>query len=155
MAPNHDCKDSDAEDKKRASRRRRVFKQGLAQADASASAVACLVRDLSEIGARLKFDTVALVPRTFILHIPVDGVQWTCERRWVRGRECGVLFTSEPRPSALAKQQIIRSIEAEGAPEAEAAPGSANDPVSAPQGPTAPKDPPQAGRRQTPFGRRQ
>lgn len=42
--------------------------------------VACIVRDLPVNGARLKFVSAPLVPETFILNIPVDGM-----RRFLHG----------------------------------------------------------------------
>lgn len=150
--PSEDCSNSDSEDQ-RAARRRRVLKQGFAQEDPRASAVGCVIRDLSETGARLKFEAMAIIPERFILHIPVDGIQFDCVRRWIRGQECGVAFTSEPSPSALAKQQVIAPIrqDADGAEPAVDTPPR-ND-ADAPREPSSQK-PGHPTSRRPGFGRR-
>ncbi|QBK30025.1 PilZ domain-containing protein [Roseitalea porphyridii] len=152
--PSDDFGDTDNEHK-RATRRQRVLKQGFAQENPQTSAIACVIRDLSDTGARLKFEAMAIIPERFILHIPVDGIQIDCARRWIRGQECGVAFTSEPSPTALAKHQVVTPIgpAADGGERAagdRAAPGSSTD---APREPT-PQRPHHHGPRRPGFGRR-
>jgi len=149
--PSDDFGDTDNEHK-RATRRQRVLKQGFAQENPQTSAIACVIRDLSETGARLKFEAMAIIPERFILHIPVDGIQIDCVRRWIRGQECGVAFTSGRSPTALAKHQVVTPIgpAADGGDQTvgdRATPASSTD---APREPT----PHRPGPRRPGFGRR-
>ncbi|WP_306120189.1 MULTISPECIES: PilZ domain-containing protein [unclassified Roseitalea] len=91
----------------RGARRQRVLKQGFVSFNEQFSAIDCTVRDLSETGARLAFDGLDVIPDRFTLHIPLDGIQVPCERRWTRGRLCGVAFTGPATPSNLIKRQKI------------------------------------------------
>jgi len=152
--PSDDFGDPDKQDQ-RAARRQRVLKQGLAQENPQTSAIGCVIRDLSETGARLKFEAMAAIPERFILHIPVDGIQIDCARRWIRGQECGVAFTSEPSPTALAKHQVVTPI----GPAADGGEQTASDRAAPGRSPDAPHEPgPQRPHRPGPrrrgFGRR-
>ena len=55
------------------------------------SVLSCVVRDLSEKGARLKIDTVIGVPDRFSLQI-MNGDIRPCHLIWQANRELGVVF---------------------------------------------------------------
>ena len=109
---------------KRGAPRRRTLKQGVAAFHDQYSDLECIVRDMSETGARLKFRDPSMVPERFILHVPMDGTQVSCERRWSKGMECGVIFVGPAEPSHLARRQHI----------AADAPAPATPPFTRPKG---------------------
>jgi hypothetical protein len=51
----------------------------------------CLVKDISEAGARLKVENVVVIPETFELRI-VDGRRFECTIRWRSQGFVGVEF---------------------------------------------------------------
>ena len=125
-----------------------MLKQGFVSFNEQFSAIDCTVRDLSETGARLAFDGLDVIPDRFTLHIPLDGIQVPCERRWTRGRLCGVAFTGPATPSNLIKRQKI-----DLAPPDLAAPGAA--PATTKDSQAAPEPGRERAPRPTvPFGRR-
>jgi PilZ domain-containing protein len=87
--------------------RSRVLKGAHAAFNHEFSVIPCTVRDLSETGAKVKFDEGWFVPDRFTLFIDVDGIKVDCERVWFRGRDCGVRFvgpivrTRNLRPQVL------------------------------------------------------
>jgi PilZ domain len=73
----------------------------------SASPVECIVRDLSEAGARLKFQYLPTTTHDVDIHIPVKGQKLRADVRWQEGDEIGIAFasatvsaTSQPSASA-------------------------------------------------------
>jgi len=63
--------------------------------DAGKSAVECIIRNLSDTGARLEvFGTVARIPQSFELMVPRHRPQ-ACRVAWRSLRELGVAF--QPR----------------------------------------------------------
>ncbi|MBL9034996.1 MAG: PilZ domain-containing protein [Rhodospirillaceae bacterium] len=56
--------------------------------------IPCRVRDISETGARLEFDTQQLLPHRFELKIR-DLPILQCELRWAKGTRAGVHFVEE------------------------------------------------------------
>ncbi|WP_421852805.1 PilZ domain-containing protein [Oricola sp.] len=100
---------TDEESEKRGSRRNRVLKEAFASFNEKFSAVPCVVRDISETGAKLRFMDMAVVPDRFTLVIPLDGIQVECERQWATSRDCGVRFTSAPEQSRLRRSQVVKA----------------------------------------------
>ncbi len=84
--------DGKAADRRRASRRRVlkgariIFRDGY-------SVINCIVRDQSEVGARLKVDTVVGIPDTFRLQI-MQAPPRDCRVVWKTGSEIGVEFVA-------------------------------------------------------------
>lgn len=56
--------------------------------------IPCRVRDISETGAKLEFDTQQLLPHRFELKIR-DLPILSCELRWAKGTRAGVHFVEE------------------------------------------------------------
>lgn len=56
--------------------------------------IPCRVRDISETGARLEFETQQLLPHRFELKIR-DLPILHCELRWAKGTRAGVQFVEE------------------------------------------------------------
>jgi len=96
---------------KRAARRQRVLKAAVAAFNMEFSTIPCVVRNLSETGARLEFNEGAAAPERFVLQIELDGFKVDCERVWQRGNICGVRFVSEKRPTRVYRSQVLNTSE--------------------------------------------
>ena len=75
--------------------RKRIFKAGIASYQNDSLTANCVVRDINEHGAKLRFEEGAFVPEKFALCIPVDGTKRDCEVKWRRNLDMGVVFVSE------------------------------------------------------------
>lgn len=53
---------------------------------------ACIVRDISAVGARLLLPEAGLMPETFTLTLDPGGDPWTCRVVWRSLGEIGVTF---------------------------------------------------------------
>ncbi len=80
-------------------RRRRVFLKGTILRGVKNSEIVCLLRDVSEFGARLKIGIDQHVPEEFLLALPHEGKAYRCKITWRKGPDIGVVFQgSEPIP---------------------------------------------------------
>jgi hypothetical protein len=71
---------SDAQNDKRRGPRQRVLKGGIVAFNDRRSTLPCIVRDISETGARLRMETMSvLAPDTFLLIIELDGIEAECQ----------------------------------------------------------------------------
>ncbi len=95
--------------------RKRTFLAAYAKVGEDRLPTACLVRDVSQTGARILLDATAEVPEVFDLHINGRDQLWRVETVWRRGAEIGVrLLTKRPcglpgtsrRPSAAATAAV-------------------------------------------------
>ena len=89
--------------------RRKSFLRGLVYFDNKHGALSCLVRDLSDKGARIIFSENVTVPETFDLHILQKNQTLRARVSWRRGDEIGLDFpakvaAAKPRASALVKR---------------------------------------------------
>lgn len=102
--------DEDGDYKERAPRPRSlkrgklVFQRGL-------RSVPCIVRNLSENGAKLEFEQAFLLPPEFVLQIDLEDFEVTCEKRWADGLRCGVEFISAKRRVGKLRSQVLRASE--------------------------------------------
>ena len=80
---------------RRQASRQRSFLRGLVYLGNSPSAVSCLVRDLSDTGARLTFATPIAAIDTIELHIPVKGQTLRGKVKWREAEEIGISFVSD------------------------------------------------------------
>jgi PilZ domain len=92
---------------RRSSRRRKVLKAAFITSFGGWLKVPCIVRDQSEDGVRLIFESGQLVPRKFTLHIEIDGMKVECERVWNTGTAYGVRFIGEKLPSKAVRRQYV------------------------------------------------
>ncbi|MET1414563.1 PilZ domain-containing protein [Roseibium sp. HPY-6] len=90
-------------------RRMRALKKGKLIFNRGLRSVPCIVRNLSETGAKLEFEQAYLLPHEFVLQIDLEDFEVTCERRWEDGLRCGVEFTSEKRSVGKLRAQILKS----------------------------------------------
>ena len=91
----------------RASLRRRVIKGGTIAFNRRQMTYPCMVKDLSEEGARLQIASPDPVPDTFELLVDLDGLEFECEVVWRSEKQVGVRFTSEPQAKAPKRIQVV------------------------------------------------
>ena len=87
--------------------RTRVLKGAQAAFNQQHSAVPCVVRDLSESGAKIEFDLGWIVPSHFTLFVSLDGFKVECEKVWHRGNLYGVRFIGPRLPTEQTRRQSI------------------------------------------------
>lgn len=95
----------------RVAHRQRVLKSARASFNDQFSAIPCVMRNVSETGARLQFEDMAIVPRVFTLFVDLDGYKVQCERVWQDGKSCGVRFVGEKIPTKVFRTQVLKSSE--------------------------------------------
>lgn len=88
-------------------RRFRVLKGAQAAFNQEHSAVPCIVRDLSENGAKIEFSLGWIVPSHFTLFVELDGFKVECEKVWHRGELYGVRFTGPRIPTEIVRRQRL------------------------------------------------
>lgn len=72
--------------------RQKSFLQGRVYFNGRRSSADCIVRDITEAGARLKFADSPAVPEVFELHIPNKQESFRAHVIWNHGSELGVMF---------------------------------------------------------------
>jgi len=110
---NQDLQDAgkNAGDHKERARRARSLKRGKLVFQRGLRSVPCIVRNLSEGGAKLEFEQAFLLPQEFVLQIDLEDFEVTCEKRWVDGLRCGVAFISEKRRVGKLRSQVLGTSE--------------------------------------------
>jgi uncharacterized protein YceH (UPF0502 family) len=102
---------------RRHSTRQKSFLHGFVYVDKRRGALNCLVRDLSEAGARIIFSSAVTLPRAFKLHIPQREQTFHAKVQWRRGDEIGLAFSSAETGGATAKEaeltERVAQLEAE------------------------------------------
>lgn len=83
---------TDTTTSRRTERRNRVFKGGRIVFHRGDSSIDCIIRDLSEAGAKLRVESIIGIPDEFELQSS-DGHSWHCRVRWRKAAELGVQFT--------------------------------------------------------------
>jgi PilZ domain len=102
---------------RRASRRQKSFLRGVVNFDKRRGGMACLIRDLSDDGARIILSRTVTIPDVIELHIPQRGRTVPARVQWRRADEIGLAFTETPAAAASPQQsellQRIAELEAE------------------------------------------
>ena len=103
---------------RRNSRRPKSFLRGFVYVSRKRGALACLVRDLSEKGARIVFSDTVTLPDVVDLYIPQRDQTLRARVEWRRNDEIGLGFTATERtaeapPSATEVVQRVAMLEAE------------------------------------------
>jgi len=80
---------------RRQATRQKSLLRGLVYLSNNPSAINCLVRDVSETGARLKFGGPTTVPDTIELHIPTKNQVLRAKVKWRESDEIGIAFATE------------------------------------------------------------
>ena len=93
--------------------RHKSFLRGYIYYNNRRSAVDCLVRDVSEAGARLIFSSAVTVPDYVDLYIPQREQMLRAHVQWRKGEEMGVtLVDVELRDGGLASEQdLVKRVE--------------------------------------------
>ena len=108
---------SNVQDNKRRSPRRRVLKGGIIAFNDRRSTLPCVIRDISEIGARLRTETASVsAPDTFVLIIELDGFEADCQVVWRKAQELAVTFVAPPRHVTPRRAQIVKALVPPSAP---------------------------------------
>ncbi len=103
---------------RRGSRRSKSFLRGFVYVSRKRGALACLIRDLSEKGARIIFSDTVTLPDVVELYIPQREQTLRARVQWRRNDEIGLAFTAAERtpdtaPSAAEVVQRLAMLEAE------------------------------------------
>jgi uncharacterized small protein (DUF1192 family) len=103
---------------RRGSRRSKSFLRGFVYVSRKRGALACLIRDLSEKGARIIFSDTVTLPEVVELYIPQREQTLRARVQWRRNDEIGLGFTEAERapeaaPSAAEVAQRLAMLEAE------------------------------------------
>jgi hypothetical protein len=103
---------------RRGSRRSKSFLRGFVYVSRKRGALACLIRDLSEKGARIIFSDTVTLPDVVELYIPQREQTLRARVQWRRNDEIGLGFTATERaadaaPSAAEVTQRLAMLEAE------------------------------------------
>jgi hypothetical protein len=78
---------------RRADQRSRTLKGGTLRFNRGYGALECVVRNVSEGGARLAFGDTTAVPHDFELRVGVDGAWRSAEVRWRTLTDVGIALT--------------------------------------------------------------
>lgn len=96
---------------RRLTRRQKSFLRGFVYFDKRRGVMSCLVRDLSENGARIIFSQSVNIPGTINLHIPQRDQTFRAKVTWRRGDEIGLALTSAvPVVAASAESELIQRV---------------------------------------------
>jgi hypothetical protein len=91
---------------RRQATRQKSFLRGCIYFNNRRTVIDCLIRDISEHGARLRFSDSISTPDNFELHIPQKNQTLRVNARWRHGMDVGVTFTdvmhATPATSATA-----------------------------------------------------
>lgn len=100
---------SPADSASRAKPRRKTLKEGIISFQGGHCTLPATVRDWSESGAKLIYTGQYVLPTRFRLYVPVDAVEVDCTIVWRRKDTVGVKFVSEIAPSAIRRDQVLKS----------------------------------------------
>ncbi len=103
---------------RRGSRRTKSFLRGFVYVSRKRGALACLIRDLSEKGARIIFSDTVTLPDVVELYIPQREQTLRARVHWRKNDEIGLAFTEAERaadalPNAAEIVQRVAMLEAE------------------------------------------
>ncbi|NNF79585.1 MAG: PilZ domain-containing protein [Rhizobiales bacterium] len=94
-------------DDNRTSPRRRALKAGIVSFNNGNITLPCVVRDISETGAKLKVDTGRHPPDRFQLQIELDGLSANCTVVWRNEQHIGVEFAEPPQMGVPTRTQVV------------------------------------------------
>ena len=97
-------------DERRASRRQKSFLRGVVYFDKRRSETACLVRDLSEDGARIILSQTITIPDLIELEIPQREQTIIARVEWRRADEAGLSFCKPNISTTQREDQLIKRI---------------------------------------------
>jgi hypothetical protein len=92
-------------DDRRASARQRTYLQGYVYYNNRSAAADCLVRDLSDRGAKLLLSENVVIPDLIDLYIPKKAETFRARVQWRHGNEVGVAYV-DPKNGRAADQGV-------------------------------------------------
>lgn len=98
---------------RRSSRRTKSFLRGFVYVSREQGALSCLIRDLSEKGARIIFSDSVTLPHMFDLYIPQRDQTLRAKVRWRHGDEVGLAFAVpvEHAPDAkMSETEVVQRV---------------------------------------------
>lgn len=95
---------------RRASRRHKSFLRGVVYFDKRRSKTACLVRDLSEDGARIVLSESITIPDVIELQIPQREQMVAARMQWRRADEVGLSFCKPDAATTPREDQLTKRI---------------------------------------------
>ena len=95
---------------RRASRRQKSFLRGVVYFDKRRSETACLVRDLSEDGARIVLSQTITILDVIELQIPQRVQTLSARVQWRRADEVGLSFSKPDTATTPREKQLIKRI---------------------------------------------
>ena len=102
---------------RRGTRRQKSFLRGFVYFDKRRGVMSCLVRDLSDDGARIIFSQSVTIPETVNLHIPQRDKTFRAKVTWRRGDEIGLALMAAEEVTANSQEseliQRVAQLEAE------------------------------------------
>lgn len=93
--------DDGVEHDKRGAHRLRVLKQGRVVFNRGFSVLDCVIRDVSETGARIECEHAADIPRHFDLLFVADRMMVPCQMRWRRVPLVGAEFIGPAKETKI------------------------------------------------------
>ena len=97
-------------DERRASRRQKSFLRGVVYFDKRRSETACMVRDLSEDGARIILSRSITIPDFIELKIPQREQMVVARVEWRRADEAGLSFCKADTATTPREDQLVKRI---------------------------------------------
>jgi hypothetical protein len=102
---------------RRGSRRQKSFLRGFVYYDKRRSVMGCIIRDLSDDGARIILSRTVTIPDIIELHIPQREKTVRASVQWRRADEIGLAFRAAPAAATSPQEseliQRIAELEAE------------------------------------------
>jgi hypothetical protein len=103
---------------RRRTRRQKSFLRGFVYFDKRRGVMSCLIRDLSEEGARIIFSETVTIPDVVNLHIPQKDQTLRARVQWRRGDEIGLGFmaavaAADPPPDTGELMKRVAQLETE------------------------------------------
>src|SRR6516164_4512864 len=98
---------------RRSSRRSKSFLRGFVYVSREQGALSCLIRDLSDKGARIIFSDSVTLPHMFDLYIPQRDQTLRAKVRWRHGDEVGLAFAAQGdhAPDAkLSETEVVQRV---------------------------------------------
>jgi uncharacterized small protein (DUF1192 family) len=99
---------------RRGSRRAKSFLHGFVYVSRKHGALSCLIRDLSDKGARIIFSDTVTLPETFDLYIPQRDQTLRAKVRWRHGDEVGLAFAapaqSQSGDGKLSETEVVQRV---------------------------------------------
>jgi uncharacterized small protein (DUF1192 family) len=99
---------------RRSSKRSKSFLRGFVYVSRKQGALSCLIRDLSEKGARIIFSDTVTLPDVFDLYIPQRDQTLRAKVRWRHGDEIGLAFVgaeqSHSADTKLSETEMVQRV---------------------------------------------